>query len=228
MFQKIKQILSEGKTFRLVFVGDSLTSTEWVHPNWREIVEYVLKQEMSDEFDDWKVASWQIRTINCGFDGSSTRDIRSKLEADIMIYKPSMVLMMIGGNDKYFLPREESKDNFSFLISHFKSQNIPLVLTTDPALFNAEHDARDADLREIVRSHAQAVDVFVDLHKISQSFPLQKFFTFFEDGEIDFLHPNMLGNAYIARVFLKEVFDISFDPEKYLEELLKGEKYPRY
>lgn len=228
MFQTIKNILSQGKTCRLVFVGDSLTSTEWVHPNWREIVEYVLKQEMSDEFDDWKVASWQIRTINCGFDGSSTRDIRQKLEKDIIIYQPSMVLMMIGGNDKYFLKRDETKDNLSFLISHFKSHNIPLILSTDPTLANKKHDAQDEDLREIIRSHEDDVDLFVDLHKRMADSPLDTFFTFYEGEEFDFLHPNMLGNAYIAGVFLKEIFDISFNPEKYLKDLLAGEKYPTY
>lgn len=228
MFQHVKSTLSEGKTFRLTFVGDSLTSTEWVHPNWREIVEYVLKQEMSDEFDDWKVASWQIRTINCGFDGATTRDIRNKLESDILIHKPSMILMMIGGNDKYFLERKETKENFSSLISHIKTQHIPIILSTDPALHDTKHDAQDADLREIIRSYRDDVDLFVDLYREMEHLPLEKFFTFYEGEELDNLHPNALGNAYMAQGFLKLIFGISFDPEKYLKDLWAGEKYPSY
>ncbi|MEA3449779.1 MAG: hypothetical protein U9Q85_02265 [Patescibacteria group bacterium] len=49
-----------------------------------------------------------------------------------------------------------------------------------------------------------------------------------EPGAIDFGHPNQLGNAYIAKIILKEIFDIDFDPELYIKETLEGKKYPSY
>lgn len=45
-------------------------------------------------------------------------------------------------------------------------------------------------------------------------------------GDIDPHHPNQLGNAYIAKVILKETFDVDFDPEKYIKEMVAGEKFP--
>jgi hypothetical protein len=77
----------------------------------------------------------------------------------------------------------------------------------------------------------------VDLFNIYKSFPLRKFYTFkseenvpehIKEGEIDFLHPNQLGEAYVAKAVLKEVFGIEFDPELYWKDTLAGEKYPKY
>jgi hypothetical protein len=47
-------------------------------------------------------------------------------------------------------------------------------------------------------------------------------------GDIDQVHPNRLGNAYIAKFVLEELFSINFNPELYLETLLQEEKFPRY
>jgi len=49
-----------------------------------------------------------------------------------------------------------------------------------------------------------------------------------EGGESDLEHPNQLGNAYIAKIILKEVFDIDFDADKYIRETFEGLKYPGY
>ncbi|KKS30698.1 MAG: hypothetical protein UU92_C0021G0013 [candidate division WWE3 bacterium GW2011_GWA1_42_12] len=43
--EKVTKSLKENGSYRILFLGDSITSAEWVHPNWREIVEYVLKEE---------------------------------------------------------------------------------------------------------------------------------------------------------------------------------------
>ena len=77
----------------------------------------------------------------------------------------------------------------------------------------------------------------IDMFSIYQKFSTEKFFTFISEensvegikaGEVDLQHPNQLGNAYIAKVILKEVFNIDFDPELYIKTTLSGEKFPKY
>ena len=87
----LKNHLLSGKRFKIVFLGDSITSAEHVHPNWREIVEYVLKEELSKKVD-WKIPSWGTRCFNSGFDGATTKDIVDRLEPDVFIYKPETAL----------------------------------------------------------------------------------------------------------------------------------------
>ncbi|NMB56729.1 hypothetical protein GYA19_02210 [Candidatus Beckwithbacteria bacterium] len=43
LVQDIKQTLLKTSKYWIVFTGDSITSCEWVHPNWRDIVIYVLQ-----------------------------------------------------------------------------------------------------------------------------------------------------------------------------------------
>lgn len=238
MFERIKSTLQDSTVFRIVFVGDSLTSTEWVHPNWREIVEYVLKEEFSDMLGDWKLPSWNIRTINSGMDGATTRDVLARLDQYVSRYEPQLVMLMIGGNDKYDLDRTETKRNLEEIITKLKEQKIQIALSTDPALVNKEHDHKDEDLREIVRSFKDEVDIFTDLHSEMKGMPLESFFTFIskegndkagiKPGEIDYLHPNVRGNAYLAQLFLKHTFGIKFDPEKYLQDVSDGVMSPDF
>ena len=238
MFDRIKTSLQENEIFRIVFVGDSLTSTEWVHPNWREVVEYTLKEKFADIIGDWKIPSWNIRTINSGMDGSTTLDIRERLDQYVFQYKPQLVMLMIGGNDKYFLDRSQTNKNLKAIITAVKSKNIAVALSTDPALHNKGHDLKDEDLRTMIRSMKEDVDVFTDLHTEMENLPLERFFTYvcesgnedagIKPGEKDFLHPNVTGNVYMAKFFLNSVFGIDFDPEKYFQDVSEGVMFPRF
>src|SRR5258708_21945430 len=98
--QTISQKLLADQKYWITFVGDSITSCEWVHPNWREIVEYVLKQEVGKIWQgDWKVPSWDIRGFNCGYDGSTTQDILTNIK-NITMTQPDLVIVVMGGNDR--------------------------------------------------------------------------------------------------------------------------------
>ena len=75
------------------------------------------------------------------------------------------------------------------------------------------------------------------MFEVYQKYPTEQFFTFVseenivegvKEGETDLIHPNQLGNAYIAKIILNEVFDIEFDPQGYWQSTLQGEKYPKY
>ena len=99
---KLTKTLQEKGRFWIVFTGDSITSCEWVHPNWREIVEYVLKEEATEELkEDWRVPSWGIRTFNFAYDGATTKDILNKVD-DINLVKPDLIISLMGGNDPAF------------------------------------------------------------------------------------------------------------------------------
>ena len=79
---------------------------------------------------------------------------------------------------------------------------------------------------------------FVDMFKEYRGYDLAKLYTLInrygneavdiKPGEADFAHPNQLGNDYVAKIILEQVFGIKFDPEKYIQETLSGEMYPGY
>ena len=236
--EKIKGYLLKNKKFRIVFLGDSITSTEWIHPNWREIVEYVLKNEIENIISDWKLSSWQIRGINCGFDGSTTKDILNKVK-EILDYKPDLIITVMGGNDEALgiLP-EQSIKNINTILKKL-SKKMPYIFwcNSTPALKgNIKNEKYKPYAEATIKIKNNKVKIF-DMFNEYQKYNLKSFFTFkseenlvenIKKGEIDPVHPNMLGNAYIAKILLENIFGIKFDPEKYLGTLLAGEKYPKY
>ncbi len=227
--------LKKNQRFWIVFTGDSWTSAEWVHPNWREIVEYFLKMELM-EGEDWKTPSWGVRTFNFAYDGATTQDILEKID-DIKLVNPDLVISFMGGNDSVFdIPVEESVDNIKKI-----SQNIamPLVWCTGLTMAAPKENERYYPYVQAILNLPQNKDFQVlDTFSLSQDFPLERIFTFKatkdnllagqKQGDLDLQHPNQLGNAYIAQVVLGKVFGIEIDPERYLKDVSAGLMYPTY
>lgn len=224
----VEKKLKESGKFWIAFVGDSLTSCEWVHPNWREIVEYVLKDKLQRTFKDWKIPSWGIRCFNCGYDGATTRDIVAKTD-EILDLKADLVIAMIGSNDAILdVPVEEHGKNMKII-----AKRLGGVMTNQFRPLNEVSAKRYEPY--LKKDEGLGLKNFIDIDK---EFKTEwRFFTFkseenpeegIKEGEPDYWHPNQLGNAYLAQIFLEKIFGIDFDPEKFWRETLEGNKYPGY
>lgn len=225
---KIKEALKTNGKYWIAFVGDSITSTEWVHPNWREMVEYVLKDKF--EYD------WGIKTFNFAYDGSTSRDLLKKVD-ELSLIKPNMVIMLTGSNDPFHgeLSPNELIDNIIKIKKSVEDAGADFVISSDTCPMNKWAEEKSWPYVKALNSIDKNS---IRLFEASQDFPQEKIFTYIAEqdipeervikGKTDFWHPNQLGNAYIAMVILDKVWGIKFDPEKYIEEVNKGEKLPRY
>ena len=116
----IKDKLEKDGKYWVAFVGDSITSCEWVHPNWREIVQYVLNNKLKGD--------WGFRCFNFGYDGSTTKDILEKTDY-IKSVNPDLVIMMIGGNDPFLnVSVEDHIKNINEIKDRLKTN---FILSTD-------------------------------------------------------------------------------------------------
>lgn len=234
--QKIADELKQNGKYWVAFTGDSITSAEWVHPNWIEIVIYVLQAEMTDYLKDWKLSEWGIKGFNLGYDGATTKDILDRVEI-INSVKPNLVIGLMGGNDPTLgISVEDSVENIKNVISSLDARVVWCNSTPagEGSDKNLEYEPYAKAFMAIPESdNLQKIDMF----NIYQQFPLTRIFTFkseenpiegLKQGDPDLQHPNQLGNAYIAKVILKEVFAIEFDPEKYWVATQAGEKLPGY
>lgn len=234
--QEIKEIVEKKGRFWIAFTGDSITSCEWVHPNWREIVEYVLQEEMTKFSGDWKLSEWGIRGFNFGYDGATTKDILDRVE-NINLISPDMVIGLMGGNDSVLdISVDESVENIKNIIKKLDTKVVWCNSTPagNASTKNSEYEQyANAFIKMSEMKNLQKIDMF----NIYQNFPLDKIFTFkseenpvegLKKGDPDLQHPNQLGNAYIAKVILREVFNLDFDPELYCQTNLDGEKFPKY
>jgi hypothetical protein len=225
---KIKKSLEKNGKYWVAFVGDSITSTEWVHPNWREMVEYVLKDKF--EYD------WGIKTFNFAYDGSTSRDLLEKVD-ELTLINPNIVIMLTGANDPFHggVSPSELKENVLKIKEEVESFGTDFVLSSDTCPMD---DWAEKKCLPYVEALNGIDNNSIKLFEISKTFPKDKIYTFISEqdipeervvkGKIDFWHPNQLGNAYIAKVILNEIWGIDFNPEKYIEETARGEKLPRY
>jgi lysophospholipase L1-like esterase len=234
--QEIVQTIKTKNKFWIAFVGDSITSCEWVHPNWREIADYVLKSELEDLFDgEWKIPSWGMRCFNFGYDGAKTTDILEKID-DIKLIKPDLVISLMGGNDRRKLSVEEHVKNIEKII-----EKLNTTVVWCSSIYGAEGSRKNDEYKPFAMASMKIKTnkrtKLIDLFDIYKDFPINEFYTFkadydvvggFNKNNIDDAHPNQLGNAYIAKIILKKVFGVEFDPEKYIADTINGSKYPEY
>lgn len=239
MLEYLKKGLINGKKMNIVFVGDSITSTEWIHPNWREIIEYVLKEELAVSIRDWKIPSWGIRCFNCGFDGSTTKDTLEFMDEKILSLNPNIAIFLANSNDVHFdEDYKRYKKDVENIINRLSEKCDFVIITNFPPGNNAAYNKKYAPFaKTLVKIKSNKKTIFIDLFSKFSKYDLNKFFTFksmgnpylgLKPGDIDFVHPNQLGNAYIAKIILENAFSIKFNPEKYIATTLSGEMYPKY
>ncbi|HEC64843.1 MAG TPA: hypothetical protein ENI23_06100 [bacterium] len=238
--KEIIKTIKRGEIYRIAFLGDSITSAEWVHPNFREIIKYVLEEELTKILDgDWKSPSWLIRTYNAGLNGGTTKDMLKSLDNYVLLFKPRLVVLQGSRND---LETSVSKDafttNYRKLVKKLAKRRIRLLLIgTSPNLHKRSNEKLKPYM-DAVKNLSKELNIqYIDLFNKLQEHDLTKFFTFTSEGneqtgtkpgEVDPTHPNPLGNAYIAKLILKEAFSIKFDPEIYIQEVTRVNKYPKY
>jgi lysophospholipase L1-like esterase len=237
----IKADLSKGKPLNIVFIGDSITSAEWVHPNFREIIEYVLKEELTSMLgsEKWKIPSWGIRCYNCGFDGSTTKDILDNLGDRILSLKPNIAIYLANTNDIHINKdlSEYKKDVKAIIDALSKKCDIIMLANSIPGNNARYNNSYEPYAKSIKSLKLNSKTIFIDIYSSYKDYDLYRFFTFksggnqvlgIAPGEIDFVHPNQLGNAYIAKLILEKGFGIKFDPERFITGTSKGEMYPGY
>ncbi len=239
----IKSIISkinDGKIFKVVFLGDSLTSAEWVHPNWREIIEYVVKYKLEPQFKDWWMSHWNLRFINSGVDGGTTKDFLEYLKNEVLGYEADLVICMGTDNDRdNKMTIEEQVQNVNEIKNILEEKVSHFVYATDTASLDPRKDLEYSKyVNRILELPVRKNEIFINMLEEFSKFDLNSFFTFklgdeaadmgYTKGEIDPVHPNPLGNAYIAKIMLDKIFGFQFDPERYLQDLLSGEKTPSF
>jgi hypothetical protein len=236
----IRSDLVKGRNINIIFIGDSITSTEWVHPNWREMIEYVLKEELTRSLgsEKWKIPSWGIRCHNCGFDGSTTADILDMMDKRILSLKPDVAIYIANTNEIHLnKDLAEYKKDVKSVVDALSKKCRAVMLANSIAGDSERYNKEYGPYAGAIRSLKLSKTIFIDLYSAFQAYNLEKFFTFtsggnqvlgIAPGQKDFVHPNQLGNAYIAKIILEKGFGIRFDPEKYIKDTLKGEMYPGY
>lgn len=239
--KELLEILKSGKEYTIAFIGDSLTSGEWVHPNWRSIFEYILKYSFEKEFtgEDWYIPEWNIRFFNYSLDGASTNEFVKNTKRAIDEVKPDLFIIMGTANDSILdVTVDTHIKNLKGLFSLISQSGAQYIYSPDGYSNSEKSNNEYLPYLERVRLElVPDIKYYVDMFEEFKKFPLEKIFTMkyseFEradkDSDIDPVHPNSLGCAYIAKVFLEKFFDTSVNPELFIQTSRdESIKYPKW
>lgn len=195
---------------RVCFVGDSITH---VNGYLIRIVSHYKKNYPDSN----------INFYNCGIAGANLDEQLKIFEADTLSYNPTHIVMMIGINDsgregllsprsveryEYFKRSfERYKKNLSTICDAFKSKGVDITLCTCIP-YDEYGDYCTAPLRGGL-SLIMSYNEYIRKYAAENGFALCDYFPYMIEHmqtrclyNADGVHPNDLGNYYIAKCFL--------------------------
>lgn len=237
--ESIKEKICKDKSYTILFIGDSITSANFIHPNWREMFEDVVKEEMGCNVGDWGPSYWNLKFINSSLDGGSSNDFLKRFNQEISLFKSDLVIIMLGINDFcYKIKIKDSIKNLERIIKILQGKKVKIVFSTPPA---SNKKSFNHGLEKYVKGYNKSVadlaDISVDLFSEFKKIKTERFFTIIsegnsvlnlKEGDIDYVHLNQLGQGFIAKILLREIFEFNFNFEKYINDLKAGRLYPSY
>jgi len=237
--QKIKNFLEEDKVYKIAFLGDSITSSEDIRPNYVDIINYILKEELTKITGNWELPYWKLKIINSGLNGATSKLLLDTLKENILDYNPHLAIAMVGKNDPYLgISSKSFSRNIEKVLSRMKTKNIDIVICSPNASLRTSFNEKiEPYLKEIKYVSNKLRILYVDIFKEFQAFNLKQLFTVISPGnkelgigrwETDPIHPNTLGHARIAQVILEKVFKIKFNIKKFFKDLEKMNAFYRY
>lgn len=200
--------MTTQKKTRVVFFGDSITQMGVDPGGYITQMQQILQAQNKAE---------QYELIGAGIGGNKVYDLYLRLEDDVLIKSPDVVVIWIGVNDVWHKTWGTGTDADKFqrfyeaLIRKLQAANIRVVLTT-PAAIGERTDytnQQDGDLNlysNIIRSLSKSYNTgLVDLRKVFLEYNLKNNPQNKEAGILttDRVHLNDTGNKLVARQMLE-------------------------
>lgn len=206
------------KNSKLIMIGDSLTDTGRVRPvgegrnalgngyvNLVNAFLYAFYPELN------------IRVINMGISGNTSRDLRERWQNDVLDLQPDYVSVMIGVNDvwrQFDLPQipeyhvyvNEYRDNLEYIIKQTKDKVKQMIIIA-PFFIEINHEDRMRALlleyQHICKELAGKYDlIFVDCQQEFDHVLNYHHSCFLA---WDRVHPDTTGHLLIAKAFLNAI-----------------------
>lgn len=201
-----------GKRETLILIGDSVTDCGRAYPigegegnmgnGYARNVQALL---------DMKYPDRQIRVLNMGISGNTSRDLKKRWHTDLMDLKPDWVSVMIGINDvwrKYDqclhpeirVDIEEYEENMRWILETTLPEVKGICLMPPCYMEQNRQDAMRADvdrygekIRELAREYGV---LFADAQK-----DMDEYFKYYPAVYMswDRVHPNQVGHMILAR-----------------------------
>jgi len=197
------------KRNRIVFFGDSITESGVKPGGYIDVMNKMLAEQKLEN-------SYEL--IGAGVSGNKIYDLYLRMEEDVLVKKPNIVVIYIGVNDVWHkqssgtgTDADKFEKFYSAIITRLKQENIKVVLCTPAAIgektdFSNQQDGDINKYSNIIRSLAKKNGLpLVDLRKAFLEYNLRNNPENKEQGILttDRVHLNETGNKFVAEEMWK-------------------------
>lgn len=198
----------------ILFIGDSITDAgrrEYFGANLGQGYVNMVASQLYRQY-----IPLQLTVINQGVGGDRLTDLKSRWQIDCLNYQPNIVSILIGINDIWHrlsagMPYTETivqqfKDNYAYLLSTLKENNIQIVLV-EPYVLPYPEDRKEwrpyvEKMVQIIEELAQEYEAtLVRLDKALNQAGTNLGYEAITGA--DGVHPTSLGHAFIADQWLR-------------------------
>ena len=197
------------KKKKIVFFGDSITQAAVKKGGFIDLMQTMLQQKGIDQ---------NFELIGAGIGGNKIYDLYLRIENDVLVKKPDVVVVYIGVNDVWHKASRGTGTDFDkfgkfydAVIKKIQNQGAKVILVT-PAAIGEKHDysnTQDGDLNSYsnwIRQYAATNNiVLVDLRKIFHDYSVANNPNNVAKGILttDGVHLNEKGDALVAEELWK-------------------------
>jgi len=208
-----------NRNSKLVVIGDSITDSGRSQPVGEGLFDAIGKGwvSLADALVSAAHPDHNLRIVNMGTSGNTVRDLKRRWQSDVIDLKPDWVAIMIGANDVWRQFDSPLRPEQHVYIEEYESTLGDLITSTLPAVdgiilitpFYIEPNRFDP-MRAQMDRYGDVVKRLAlrhDLTLVDTQSAFDAVLGNYYPATIswDRIHPNGIGNAVIARAFLKAI-----------------------
>jgi len=206
---------AKPKPETILFFGDSITELGVKPTGYITLIQSEMNKQFSKQ---------NIKVIGSGISGHKVPDLEARLNSDVLLKQPDIVVIYIGINDVWhsILPGHTGTSTEDFeaglhrIIKQLKAINAEIVLCTPSVVGEKNNSSNPLDRQldhyaEISRNVASEENlILIDLRKEFKSYLLKNNPANAEKGILtyDGVHLSDLGNRFVADIMMKQLIDI--------------------
>jgi lysophospholipase L1-like esterase len=187
--------LVAGRLTRIVCFGDSITGI-YYHTGsrraWSHALDWALRQQFPNA---------QLEVINAGVSGNTTTDALQRLDTDVLVHDPHLVVMMFGMNDVARSAPEVFCANLEELIRRIRARDCAVLLLTPNSVLPGD-PLRPPDrvstcaesVRAVGRAHGVPIVDAFQAYETARMLRPESWHQLMSDA----IHPNLRGHLIFA------------------------------
>ena len=207
---------TEQNKIRIVAFGSSVVERTIEGTHWFDCLDMAIASKFGRVH----------QCLNCGQRGDTTQDLLNRFDNDLVIFKPHVTFVKVGGNDTEKdknIGAKEFKKNMQFIVERLKEIGSKVIFMTYhlpiPNIYGLERTNKLKSFMEVIRDTSKLNNIYlIDDMKLWETL-CEAYPNIHRRLIEDDVHLTPLGNLFLGLSLLKQLkLDMAFRDPVYWKE----------